>query len=111
LFAVNFAVDVGGGGTVRDAASVVDDPDFELIVAVGKLHANHQSVAELVAVFNGVDAGLRDGGLKVFDPVKREAHQLRHAGGGAHGHFLKAQFRRKIYLYSASVSHGWTNSC
>src|SRR6185437_8295084 len=97
-------------GAVGNAAPIIDDPDFELVVTVGKFNADGQGVAELVAVLDGVDAGLGDGGLQVFDTVIGKAHELGHAGGGAHGDFLEAKFGREIYLYGASISHELTNS-
>ena len=61
-------------------------------------------------MFDGVDAGLGDGGFEVFDAVGGEAHNSGHAGGGAHGDLFDAEPRGKAkFSDDGNVDHDSTS--
>ncbi len=101
FLAVHLAVDIGFGGLCAETTAVVDDLDLEGVFAGGEDDADGEVFVEAVAVLDGVDAGLCDSGLEVFDAVVFEAHEFGDGGGGAHGDLFKAQSRGELDLDGA----------
>ena len=78
----------GLGGAFEIPAAIVQDFDFKTVVMGREGHADGEILVQLVSMLDGIDAGLRNGGLQVFDAIVRKPHQLRHAGRRAHGDLL-----------------------
>src|ERR1700679_45658 len=99
LFTMHLAVNVRLGRRFGDARPGVHHFHFQRFIAGGKDHAHAEVIVQEVSVFNGVDARLGQGSLKVFDTIVGKADELGHAGSGAHRSLFEAQPRWELNLH------------
>src|SRR5439155_12659738 len=94
---LDLLVDVGRGD-LPDPGALVLHGDLEAALGDRKTDADLHVGIHLVPMLDGVEAGLRDGGLQIFDAVGRKVHGFGHGGGEIHRDLLDAGSAREMQL-------------